>query len=166
MEPDWLTQVYLQHLLHYDSLTGIWTWRNPLLRSKMRPGDVAGSIDSNGRRKLRIHSGYYYSARLAWLYMTGQWPKDQIDHKNRIVSDDRWENLREATQSQNSFNRGWAEAGGEWRGIRCNGNKFAVNIGGVYLGNFATFEEAKTVRDEALKKYAGPFAVNDEKEAS
>lgn len=166
-EPYWLTQTYLQHLLHYDPLTGVWTWMHPALRSKMRVGDIAGSIDSNGRRKIRIHSGYYYSSRLAWLYMTGEWPKDQIDHRNRIRDDDRWENLREATQSQNSYNRAWAEESGDLRGIRCCGNQFAVSIGNEYLGLFTTPEEAIAVRDRVLKQKAGQFAViTSERKAS
>lgn len=150
---------FLRHLLHYDPLTGVWTWMNPLPRSKMRRGDIAGSVDSNGRRKIRIASAYYYSSRLAWFYVTGEWPNDQIDHINRIKDDDRWENLREATQSQNSFNRAWAEDSGEWRGIRCVGNKFAVSIGGEYLGLSETFEEAKALRDKVLEDKAGSFAV-------
>lgn len=154
-----LSADYVRHLLHYDPLTGVWTWVNPVLRSKMRRGDVAGSIDSNGRRKIRIESGYYYSARLAYLYITGEWPKEQMDHKNRIKDDDRWENLREATQSQNSYNRAWAESSGDLRGIRFNGNKFTVSIGCKYLGNFVTLEEAIVVRDKALKDKAGPFAL-------
>src|SRR5207244_1723887 len=142
-----LTSDYLKHLLHYDPLTGVWTWMNPMPRSKMYRGDIAGSVDSNGRRKIRIASGYYYSARLACLYMTGKWPVEQMDHENRIRDDDRWENLREATQSQNSYNRKWAEEGGEWRGISVHGNRYSVYIGGCYLGGFDTFEEATSVRD-------------------
>jgi hypothetical protein len=125
----------------------------------MRPGDPAGRITQQGRRQIRIASGFYYSSRLAWLYMTGEWPKDQIDHINRIKDDDRWENLREATQSQNSFNRSWCEESGDWRGIRTNGNKFVASIGSRYLGNFATLGEAQTARDEALKEMGGEFAV-------
>jgi len=163
---DELTADYLRHVLHYDPLTGAWTWMNPVKRSKMHRGDVAGRIDCNGRRQIRIASGFFYSARLAHLYMTGEWPKDQMDHINRIRDDDRWENLRQATQSQNSYNREWAEAGGEWRGIRANGNKFVVCIGGQYLGNFPTFEGAKAVRDKALQDWAGPFAVTPERKIS
>ena len=153
-----LTQEILQHLLDYNPETGIWTWRNPLLRSKVKPGDIAGRITSGGRRQLRIASGFYYSSRLAWLYMTGEWPKDQVDHINRIRDDDRWENLRAANQSQNSYNRAWAEESGEWRGIRCCGKQFAVNIGGKYLGLFKTFDEAKIARDAELTLRAGQFA--------
>lgn len=156
-----LTQDFLRHLLHYDPLTGEWTWINPLPRSRMRCGDSAGRITSHGRRQIRIASGFYYASRLAFLYMTGEMPKEQVDHINRIRSDDRWENLREATQSQNSFNRDWAEKHGDWRGIACHGNKFRVDIGGKYFGLFETFDEAKAVRDQALEQYAGPFAVTE-----
>lgn len=150
---------FVRHLLHYDPLTGVWTWMNPLPHSKMKRGDVAGRIMTSGHRQIRIATGFYYSSRLAWLYMTGEWPKDQIDHKNRIKDDDRWENLREATQSLNSFNRDWCEANGDMRGILAHGNQFRVDIGGKYLGLFKTLEEAKNVRDEALNTMAGPFAV-------
>ena len=161
-----LTADLLRHLLHYDPLTGAWTWVNPLPHSRMQRGDTAGRIMDNGRRQIRIASGFYYSSRLAWLYMTGEWPKDQMDHINRIRDDDRWENLREATQSQNSFNREWAESSGDMRGIRPHGNKYRVDIQ-RYLGLYDTLEEAKAVRDQALKENAGPFAViNSERKVS
>ncbi len=153
-----LDQTYLRHLLHYDPLTGVWTWMNPLPRSRVKRGDIAGTM-SDGRRRLRIASGYYYSHRLAWLYMTGGWPKDEIDHINRVIGDDRWENLREADRSQNAFNRTWAEQNGDMRGIGCHGNKYRVDIGATYFGLFETLEEAKAVRDKALKDKAGQFAV-------
>jgi len=153
-----LTQSELQHQLNYDPETGVFTWRNPLLRSKMRPGDIAGRITQCGRRQIRIASGFYYASRLAWLYMTGEWPKDQIDHINRKRDDDRWINLREANQSQNSYNRDWCEDSGEWRGIRCCGKQFAVSIGNRYLGLYKTFDEAKTARDTELELRAGQFA--------
>lgn len=157
--PTWLSADLLRHYLHYDPLTGAWTWMNPLPRSKMRRGDTAGRIMDNGRRQIRISGSFFYSSRLAWLYMTGEWPADQIDHKNRIKDDDRWDNLREATQSQNSFNRDWCEVNGDLRGIFCHGNKFRVDIGGTYLGLHETLEEAVSIRDQALKDWAGPFAV-------
>ena len=90
--------------------------------------------------------------------MTGEWPEDQIDHINRKRDDDRWINLRAATQSQNSYNRGWAEESGEWRGIRWCGKQFAVCIGGKYLGLYRTFDEAKVARDTELELRAGQFA--------
>ena len=154
-----LTQTKLRELLHYDPETGVWTWLNPLPRSKVKSGDIAGRIMDNGRRQIRIASGFYYSSRLAWLYMTGEWPLDQVDHENRNKSDDRWDNLREATQSQNSFNRTWAEANGDFRGLYAHGNKWRVAIGGWYLGLFENIEDAAAIRDLALIYKAGRFAT-------
>ena len=45
------------------------------------------------------------SHRLAWFYMTGEWPKNHIDHVNGLEGDNRWCNLREATNSENMLNR-------------------------------------------------------------
>ena len=160
--PTWLTADLLRHYLHYDPLTGAWTWMNPLPRSKMRRGDVAGRITDGGRRQIRISGYFFYSSRLAWLYMTGEWPAEQIDHENRIKDDDRWENLRPATQSQNSYNRDWCEANGDMRGIRPHGRKFCVNIGNVYYGLHETLDEAKAVRDRALSTHGGEFAAGKE----
>lgn len=159
-----LDQEWLQHLLHYDPLTGVWTWMNPLKHSSVRRGDIAGRIMSNGRRQIRIHYGFYYSARLAWLYMTGSWPVCEMDHINRIKDDDRWCNLREATRSQNAFNRAWCEQRGDLRCISEDERGWLmVNVGSRFLGRFATLEEAVKVRDEALEKRAGPFAVVERK---
>ena len=154
-----LSQVKLRELLHYDPETGVWTWLNPLPRSRVKPGDIAGRIMDNGRRQIRIASGFYYSSRLAWLYMTSEWPINQVDHENRNRSDDRWENLREATQSQNSFNRDWCEGNGSLRGLQPHGNKWRVDIGGMYLGLFEDVRDAEAIRDLALWYRAGRFAT-------
>lgn len=90
--------------------------------------------------------------------MTGKWPKEQVDHINRIRDDDRWENLREASCSENNFNKILHEINGVWRGITAHGNKFKVDVGGLYYGLYDTFEEAAYQRDVALKSHAGSFA--------
>lgn len=145
-----LTHEYLQHLLHYDPLTGLWTWINPL-STKYRRGDSAGSIDAKGYLCIKTGGKSYKSSRLAFLYMTGAWPKDEMDHINRIQSDDRWENLREANRSLNTLNRDFAHS--EWRCIAMHFNKYKVTVGRTYLGLFDTFEEAQKVRDEALARF-------------
>lgn len=153
-----MKQDYLQHLLHYDPLTGEWTWVNPISRTQ-RPGDRAGTTRPDGRRQISVDGDTYLASRLAWFYMTGEWPKNEIDHRNRIKGDDRWENLRDATHSENQFNRDWAERSGECRGICVDGNQYKVMIGNEHLGHYKTFEEATAVRDQALKDKAGQFAV-------
>jgi len=153
-----LDQKRLQELLSYDPETGVWTWLVHKPHSKMYPGDVAGRIMDSGRRQIRIDYEYYYAARLAWLYMTGEWPQEQIDHINQDKGNNRWVNLRKATQSQNSYNREWAERSGLMRGVQRHGNQWRVDIGNQYLGLYPRLEPAQAIRDLALWYKAGRFA--------
>ena len=98
-----LTAERLRELLHYDPDTGVWTWLDPRANG-VRIGDAAGWVE-NGRRRIHINSRNYLSAPLAWLYMTGGWPKLEIDHRDLDKLNDRWSNLREATHAQNIHNR-------------------------------------------------------------
>jgi HNH endonuclease len=86
-----LTAARLRELLDYDPITGAFTWRSPR---------------QSGYRRIFIDGRLYAASRLAWLWMTGSWPKGQIDHANLKKDDDRWTNLREASQSAQSANRG------------------------------------------------------------
>lgn len=69
-------------------------------------GDVAGCIFDHGYRLIHIKGKFYYSHRLIWMFHYGYLPENQIDHINRIKSDNRIENLREVTQSCNMRNIG------------------------------------------------------------
>lgn len=98
-----ITAERLRAVVNYDPDTGTFTW----IRSKqgVRYGSRAGAIKAKGYRSIQVDGKDYAEHRLAWLWMTGEWPKDQIDHINRVRDDNRWSNLREATQSQNFANR-------------------------------------------------------------
>lgn len=52
-----------------------------------------------------IHGYHYKASRLAWLYMTGEWPKYEMDHINHVKDDNRWVNLRDVTPAENCANR-------------------------------------------------------------
>ena len=101
-----ITQKQLKEVLQYDPIRGAFTWRvDKGPRAKL--GTVAGSISkSTGYLAIGIDGKVYLAHRLAFLYMTGKWPKVQCDHENRRRWDCRWENLREATRSQNLRNTG------------------------------------------------------------
>ena len=97
-----LTQERLKELFFYDPSTGLFT------RIKGIKGNMAGSVSNcknvKGYVQIMIDYKNYTAHRLAWLYVYGRWPHEQIDHINRIKNDNRLVNLREATNSENQIN--------------------------------------------------------------
>lgn len=112
-----MNQQKLKELLHYDPDTGFFTWlpRQDKSFNTRFSGKMAGYLRWDGYRIIKIR-GYgnsdnemqYSASRLAWLYQTGSWPsyKYEIDHINKVPSDDRFLNLRIANRSENASNRG------------------------------------------------------------
>ncbi len=99
-----ITQERLKELLHYDTETGVFTWKES--RGRVNKGDQAGNINSwTGYTVIVIDSKGYTAHRLTFLYMIGSFPKVHTDHINGIRHDNRWENLREVTARENHRNR-------------------------------------------------------------
>jgi len=142
-----ITQEDLQKLLKYDSETGwfIWLISNS---NRVQVGARAGFLhQASGYRYITINGKKYLESRLAHFYMTGNWPKEEIDHKNRIKSENKWNNLREATRIQNLVNKSKTERKYDLpTGVYKSGNKFTVyqqiNKKRYYLGTFNTPNEA------------------------
>lgn len=118
-----LSQEYLKSILHYDPETGILSWK--VDRRRVKIGQIAGYL-CLGYVAIGIDGKLYKGHRLAWLYMTGEWPKDEIDHINRTKHDNRWVNLREATKEQNCDNR---------KGSRLDERVFIQKINNRYHGH-------------------------------
>jgi hypothetical protein len=97
-----MNQTKLHELLHYDTETGVFIWRQS--RHGVAQGQIAGSIGRYGYWSITLDHKRYLAHRLAWLYVHGKWPADCIDHINRIRTDNRLINLREATRAQNRQN--------------------------------------------------------------
>ncbi len=99
-----ITQKELKQLLSYDKKTGLFTWisNNPMRASVL--GTIAGSVGSKGYVNIEINNRTYKAHRLAWLYVTGSHPTDQIDHKNQKTNDNSFDNLREADNGINQQN--------------------------------------------------------------
>lgn len=158
-----LTAERLREILSYDPETGAFAWRAS--RRGVRPGKCGRISKSSGYRDICIDYVLYRSHRLAFLYMTGEWPTKDIDHKNRIRSDNRWSNLREATTTQNSANVAakttnttgfvgvvWDKSRNKWRAqIRIGGKK-------TNLGRFDKVEDAIRRHDIAAIEAFGEFA--------
>ncbi len=93
----------LREVLDYDQSTGVFRWK---LRGKIvAAGSIAGAQAKGGYRQIYVDGRLYRSHRLAWFYVHGRWPAEQIDHINGVRDDNRIKNLREATRSENAQNR-------------------------------------------------------------
>src|SRR5262249_23350106 len=99
-----ITAARLRELLDYNDETGEFRWRKRMSR-KVKPGDVAGNLNTDGYRRIRIKGREYRAHHLAWLHMTGKSCPVFIDHRDGNPSNNRWDNLRRATASQNCANR-------------------------------------------------------------
>lgn len=157
-----LTQSELKRELSYNPDTGLFT--RLIAKPSLRVGDVAGYKEVKGYIALRINLKTYKAHRLAWLYMTGSMPINQIDHINGVRYDNRFCNLREATQEENLKNTKLRyDNKSSAKGIHFNKKsgkwvaRGQINNKRHYLGNFAEFEQAKAAYDTFATNTHGDF---------
>lgn len=98
-----LNQLQLKELLSYDPDIGVFTWK--IKSGRCSAGSVAGGVDYSGYVDIRLRGKKYRAHRLAWLYMTGAFPNNIVDHIDRCKCNNKWHNLRDVTHSQNNMNR-------------------------------------------------------------
>jgi len=143
---------YLRRILDYDKETGVFTWRVDKGYS-VKAGSVAGSKSAKKGTKtyweIGIDSRQYFAHRLAHLHVTGEWPQSLVDHEDGDGLNNAWSNLRPASQATNQHNRKSAQKGsttGVMGVVALASGKFVakikVNMRRIYLGTFATVEEA------------------------
>lgn len=147
-----LTQKRLKELLYYAPNTGFFWWKvdRP---GKTRKGDLAGSLNNDGYIQITIDGKSYKAARLTFLYTEGYFPENEVDHHNKIRTDNRWKNLRESSHQCNMRNRNlqinntsgvtgvnWCKGKNKWRSeIKIMGKR-------KNLGRYAEFDEAVCTR--------------------
>ncbi len=157
-----ITQEYLKSILHYDPETGVFMW---IEAKKGRQLETPiGSKNYKGYLLLYINDRLHRCHRLAWLYMTGKWPDNHIDHINNIKNDNRWSNLREANNQLNHYNllKPKNNTSGA-KGVRkLKTGKYQARIKydqkEIYLGVYNTLEEASNVYLNKAKELAAQFA--------
>ncbi len=136
------------------------------VKYKTKKGEMAGSLHSTGYVTLRYRKKAFYAHRVIFEMFNGKIPKGmRIDHINNIESDNRIENLRLATRSQNMRNRRGAARDNKTSGARgvsasCNKWRAYTSLNGkqLHLGLFNTKEEAAEVARLKRVELYGEFA--------
>lgn len=109
MKPDnnRMSQERLHQLLSYDPKAGVFRWRVKASRKSV-VGAVAGALRPDGYVRITLDGMPFMAHRLAWLYCFGSLPEFLLDHRNRVRSDNRIDNLRPANGVENAQNTVWA----------------------------------------------------------
>jgi len=159
-----MTQELVKELFEYKE-DGHFYWKKPTTNS-IKLGQIAGSICFKGYRQIKINGKFYKEHRLAWFYHYGVFPINQIDHINNIKTDNRINNLREATNAQNQGNKvkrkgtsskfkgcSWSKKHQKWR------VRITINKKTKHLGCFHEESAAAQAYNEAAIKHFGEFAL-------
>ncbi len=154
-------EILLAHL-NYDPATGHFV-RLRKTSNNMNVGDRAGSFDGL-YEKIGLLGRRYYSHRLAWFYTGKCWPPAEIDHINGDKTDNRLDNLRLATRSQNVANRKVLKTnktgikGVCWDSRRCKWiAQCMVDGRNEFLGAFDTSSDAHSAYSHRAKQVHGNF---------
>lgn len=143
----------------FDYRDGVLYWKNARGK-KTKAGDKAGSFCNTLKYcRITIDKRIYRLHRVIWKMLKGYDPID-LDHINRVKHDNRIENLREVTQSQNLCNRGLFKnntSGITGVSFHSKSNKWRVRIHYkkicTQLGVYDDYELACLVAEEARDKY-------------
>jgi len=150
-------------LLDYDPLTGFFRWRVNV--ANVKSGTITGSKTKKGYLLIRVDKKARSAHRLAWFWMTGKWPEIQVDHRNLKKDDNRWDNLRLATNADNHLNRGKNRNNTSgFKGVSFDKKaaKYAAYLNvkdkkRQFLGYFETPQEAHVAYTAALAKASPDF---------
>lgn len=140
----------------YEPETGRLLWRQARIGAKKYW--LAGSTtNSAGYLAVHFKGAKILGHRIIWLWMTGSWPAHEIDHIDKNPLNNEWANLRQVTRGQNQQNRRIGTLAGAVmrpnRRTRPWCSHITVNRKQIYLGSFATQEEAHAAYMAAKQKF-------------
>ena len=147
----------VREVLTYNQKTGAFTWYVQT-GPRVVVGAFAGTKNVRGYYEISIDGRKYVAHRLAWLYVTGSWPVDEIDHVNGNRADNRFCNLRDVPRAINTQNRRKANAGTSSKllGVSKHGVKWRARLQTngrlTQLGTYDTPEKAHAAYVTAKRK--------------
>jgi len=147
-----ITQKELKEILEYNPKTGIFTCRIPT-SNKYRVGDILGTSDIKGYAIISIYNKKYRAHRLAFLYMKGYFPENDVDHKDRVKWNNKWNNLRESSRQCNMRNKSVqinnkSGISGVYFNKREQRWISRINVSGksIFIGGYKNFNDAVLAR--------------------
>lgn len=158
-----LTKDNVRKVLDYDPETGELRW---LIRPAncIHVGDAAG-YNHNGYIRFEFDGERYFSHNVIWLWMTGEWPSNILDHRDCNGLNNRWGNLRAATPMLNNANNRKArhntsglkgvsfyKYNNKWRA------QISINNQRKHIGYYDTREQAHDAYMNVAKSIRGEFA--------
>lgn len=154
----------LKETYDYNPLTGEFTFK--VRRGPKLAGSVAGTLNKGGYVQLNFNSRFYTAHRLAFVFMEGRLPLGCVDHIDRDRSNNRWDNLRDCTATENNRNRSLSKNNtsgvsgvsfmpklNKWQAYICHEKKV------INLGHFHTLEDAALARKKAEEFYG--YAIDN-----
>lgn len=158
-----LTQEQIKQILEYNPLTGDFIWLKST--GKAKRGNIAGGIKADGYRRIGIDGKSYAAHRLAYVYMVGPLPAQELDHKDVNRSNNAWDNLRLCSRAENQHNKSIGKNNSSgMKGVTFSKNRrkwkaeIGLNNDRIFLGYYDDPELADLVVTEARDKYHKQFS--------
>jgi len=156
----------VRRVLSYDPETGLFTW---LVRTcgRCKHGLFSGTADTIGYYRVKVLGRSYSAHRLAWAITYNEWPTLEVDHINRIKTDNRIANLRLVNKSENMLNRVGRNVCGSVPGVSKRPGKekwrSTITLGGTthQLGTYLSLEAAVEARLLAEQKLCRIHILRD-----